>query len=155
MATNIPDSPISSPAAWLRIEQIKRSDWIYRLSDADRRPDSDTSSLGRPSLRSGGEMAASVSAESRCDPADSSLYSGRGERPALAGLGIRSAEGASFIYREQLARYVPLRFAVRGRDLQSAIVDAKDRVLHQVKLLESAGQENGAGKKTSGWIVSR
>jgi heavy metal efflux system protein len=32
---------------------------------------------------------------------------------------IRSAEGASFIYREQLARYVPLRFAVRGRDLEA------------------------------------
>jgi hypothetical protein len=36
MTTNIPDSPISSPAAWLGVEQSKRNDWIYRLSDAEK-----------------------------------------------------------------------------------------------------------------------
>jgi hypothetical protein len=36
MATNIPDSPISSPAAWLGVEQAKRTDWIYILSDAEK-----------------------------------------------------------------------------------------------------------------------
>ena len=40
---------------------------------------------------------------------------------------IETAEGASFIYREALQRYVPVRFSVRGRDLQSTIVDAKQR----------------------------
>jgi cobalt-zinc-cadmium resistance protein CzcA len=54
---------------------------------------------------------------------------------------IRSAEGASFIYREQLARYVPMRFAVRGRDLESAIDEAKERVAAQVKLPEGVHLE--------------
>jgi len=54
---------------------------------------------------------------------------------------IKTAEGASFIYREQLARYVPLRFAVRGRDLESAIAEAKERVAHEVKLPEGVWLE--------------
>jgi cobalt-zinc-cadmium resistance protein CzcA len=54
---------------------------------------------------------------------------------------IKTAEGASFIYREQLARYVPLRFAVRGRDLESAIAEAKERVAHEVKLPEGVQLE--------------
>lgn len=54
---------------------------------------------------------------------------------------IRSAEGASFIYREQLARYVPLRFAVRGRDLESAIAEAKDRISRQLRLPEGVHLE--------------
>ena len=49
---------------------------------------------------------------------------------------IRSAEGASFINREKLERYVPMRFAVRGRDLQTAIDDAKRAVARQVRLPE-------------------
>lgn len=36
MASNIPDSPISSRAAWLGAEQSGRSDWIYLLSDAEK-----------------------------------------------------------------------------------------------------------------------
>ncbi|MGH7842512.1 MAG: efflux RND transporter permease subunit, partial [Candidatus Binataceae bacterium] len=47
---------------------------------------------------------------------------------------IRTAEGASFIYREGLGRYVPLRFAVRGRDFQTAVQDAQARVAREVKL---------------------
>jgi cobalt-zinc-cadmium resistance protein CzcA len=47
---------------------------------------------------------------------------------------IRTAEGASFIYREALQRYVPIRFSVRGRDLESAIKDAQQRVAAQVKV---------------------
>jgi cobalt-zinc-cadmium resistance protein CzcA len=54
---------------------------------------------------------------------------------------VRSAEGASFIYREQLARYVPLRFAVRGRDLESAIAEAKGRIARTVKLPEGVHLE--------------
>ncbi len=49
---------------------------------------------------------------------------------------ISTAEGASFIYREGLRRYVPIRFSVRGRDMQSAIDDAKGAVARQVKLPE-------------------
>src|ERR1019366_9855133 len=36
MATNIPDSPISSPAAWLGVEQAKQTDWIYVRFDAEK-----------------------------------------------------------------------------------------------------------------------
>jgi cobalt-zinc-cadmium resistance protein CzcA len=47
---------------------------------------------------------------------------------------ITAAEGASFVYREGLRRYVPLRFSVRGRDMQSAIDEAKQAVAKQIKL---------------------
>jgi heavy metal efflux system protein len=49
---------------------------------------------------------------------------------------IRVEEGASFIYREGLERYVPLRFAVHGRDLESAVDDAKETVAREIKLPE-------------------
>jgi cobalt-zinc-cadmium resistance protein CzcA len=54
---------------------------------------------------------------------------------------IRSEEGASFIYREGLERYVPLRFAVRGRDLESAIKDAQALVARKIKLPEGVHLE--------------
>src|SRR5205823_6585960 len=47
---------------------------------------------------------------------------------------IKIAEGASYIYHESLGRYVPLRFAVHGRDLKSAIEDARGRVAREAKL---------------------
>ncbi|HTY53670.1 MAG TPA: efflux RND transporter permease subunit, partial [Candidatus Binataceae bacterium] len=50
---------------------------------------------------------------------------------------IRTVEGASFIYREHLQRYVPIRFGVRGRDMQTTIDDAKAAVAKQVKLPET------------------
>ncbi len=62
------------------------------------------------------------------------LPSGTGYVPLAQVAEIKSAEGASFIYREGLRRYVPLRFSVRGRDLQTAINDAKATVAKQVKL---------------------
>jgi cobalt-zinc-cadmium resistance protein CzcA len=49
---------------------------------------------------------------------------------------IRTGEGASFIYREGLRRYVPVRFGVRGRDMESAIVEAKRQVAKTMKLPE-------------------
>jgi heavy metal efflux system protein len=54
---------------------------------------------------------------------------------------VSTVGGASFIYREELQRYVPLRFAVRGRDLQSAVLDAKKRVARKVKLPEGVHLE--------------
>ena len=54
---------------------------------------------------------------------------------------VKTAEGASFIYREGLERYVPVRFAVRGRDLQSTVLDAKRTVAEQVKLPEGVHLE--------------
>jgi cobalt-zinc-cadmium resistance protein CzcA len=47
---------------------------------------------------------------------------------------IKTVEGASFIYREALQRYVPMRFSVRGRDMQTTIDDAKRAVAKQIKL---------------------
>ena len=54
---------------------------------------------------------------------------------------VRTEEGASFIYREGLERYVPLRFAVRGRDLQRAVADAKEVVARDIKLPEGVHLE--------------
>ncbi|MBF6560865.1 MAG: efflux RND transporter permease subunit [Candidatus Binataceae bacterium] len=64
-----------------------------------------------------------------------------GEIPLGQVARIETAEGASFIYREGLERYVPVRFAVRGRDLQRAVEDAKNTVGAQVKLPEGVHLE--------------
>ena len=50
----------------------------------------------------------------------------------VASLNIIS--GASFIYREQQERYIPIKFSVRGRDLGSAVIDAQHRVEEEVRL---------------------
>ena len=42
--------------------------------------------------------------------------------------------GASFIYREQQERYIPIKFSVRGRDLGSAVLEAQQKVAEQVPL---------------------
>jgi heavy metal efflux system protein len=49
---------------------------------------------------------------------------------------IKTVEGASFIYREGLQRYVPMRFSVRGRDMETTVEDAKRTVAKQIKLPE-------------------
>jgi cobalt-zinc-cadmium resistance protein CzcA len=56
-------------------------------------------------------------------------------------------DGPSMIYREDLRRYVPVKFSVRGRDLASTIGEAQSKVAAQVKLpydthLEWAGEIN-------------
>ena len=66
---------------------------------------------------------------------------GGGQVPLDQVAQIQIAEGASFIYREDLQRYVPIRFAVRGRDLESTVAEAKRRVAQQVKLPEGAHLE--------------
>jgi cobalt-zinc-cadmium resistance protein CzcA len=70
---------------------------------------------------------------------------GGGYVPLAQVADIRTAEGASFIYRENLQRYVPVRFAVRGRDFEDAVRDAQARVARQVRMprgvhLEWAGE---------------
>ena len=47
---------------------------------------------------------------------------------------IRTAEGASFIYREQGQRYIPIKFSVRDRDLGSAVLEAQQNLSQQVQL---------------------
>jgi heavy metal efflux system protein len=47
---------------------------------------------------------------------------------------INLTSGASFIYREQQQRYVPIKFSVRGRDLGTAVLEAQRRVEQEVTL---------------------
>jgi cobalt-zinc-cadmium resistance protein CzcA len=47
---------------------------------------------------------------------------------------IRLISGASYIYREDASRYVPVKFSVRGRDPQSAVEEAQARVEQNVAL---------------------
>jgi cobalt-zinc-cadmium resistance protein CzcA len=58
---------------------------------------------------------------------------------------VRLTSGASFIYREHQERYVPIKFGVRGRDLGSAVDEARARIERNVTLppgyhLEWAGE---------------
>ncbi|MGE5468735.1 MAG: efflux RND transporter permease subunit [Ignavibacteria bacterium] len=47
---------------------------------------------------------------------------------------IRLVSGAAFIYREQQERYLPIKFSVRGRDLGSAVLEARKKVADEVRL---------------------
>ncbi|HVR86763.1 MAG TPA: CusA/CzcA family heavy metal efflux RND transporter [Planctomycetota bacterium] len=42
--------------------------------------------------------------------------------------------GASYIYHERNERYIPVKFSVRNRDLESTVADARDQIERQVKL---------------------
>lgn len=50
----------------------------------------------------------------------------------LATIPLRS--GASYIYREHNARYIPIKFSVRGRDLGSTVADAQATVAQTITL---------------------
>jgi len=62
--------------------------------------------------------------------------SGSGIVPVALGdvADVHLVSGASFIYREQQQRYVPIKFSVRGRDLGSAVLEAQQRVAEQVRI---------------------
>ena len=63
------------------------------------------------------------------------LLSPSGERVSLAQLcNISVSDGASEIYREGNARYVAIKYSVRGRDLGSTVEDAIKTVREKVKL---------------------
>jgi heavy metal efflux system protein len=47
---------------------------------------------------------------------------------------ISIVSGASFIYREQQERYIPIKFSVRGRDLGSAVLEAQRKIADEVPL---------------------
>jgi cobalt-zinc-cadmium resistance protein CzcA len=47
---------------------------------------------------------------------------------------VKLVSGASYIYREQQERYLPIKFSVRDRDLGSAIQEAQERVAKDVRL---------------------
>jgi cobalt-zinc-cadmium resistance protein CzcA len=45
---------------------------------------------------------------------------------------VQLVSGASFIYRENQERYIPIKFSVRGRDLGTAVLEAQNKVREQV-----------------------
>ena len=47
---------------------------------------------------------------------------------------ISKQTGASFVYREDNTRYIPVKFSVRGRDLQSTIAEAEAKIRQQITL---------------------
>jgi cobalt-zinc-cadmium resistance protein CzcA len=47
---------------------------------------------------------------------------------------VKLVSGASFIYRENQQRYIPIKFSVRGRDLGGAVLEAQRKVAEQVQL---------------------
>jgi heavy metal efflux system protein len=47
---------------------------------------------------------------------------------------VQLVSGASFIYRENQERYIPIKFSVRGRDLGSAVLEAQQKIAQQVQL---------------------
>lgn len=47
---------------------------------------------------------------------------------------VKLINGASFVYRENQERYVPIKFSVRGRDLGSAVNEAKAKIANSVAL---------------------
>ena len=47
---------------------------------------------------------------------------------------VQLVSGASFIYRENQERYIPIKFSVRGRDLGSAVLEAQRKVAKAVPL---------------------
>src|SRR5215475_15972835 len=47
---------------------------------------------------------------------------------------ISKQTGASFIYHEDNMRYIPVKFSVRGRDLQSTIAEAEAKIAQQIRL---------------------
>ena len=54
--------------------------------------------------------------------------------PLSAVADISLDTGASFIYRDEGARYIPIKFSVRGRDLGSTVAEAQERIASAVKL---------------------
>jgi heavy metal efflux system protein len=58
---------------------------------------------------------------------------------------VRLVSGASFIYRENQERYIPIKFSVRGRDLGGGVLEAQQKITQQLQLpagyrLEWVGQ---------------
>jgi cobalt-zinc-cadmium resistance protein CzcA len=47
---------------------------------------------------------------------------------------VKFVNGASFVYRENQERYIPIKFSVRGRDLGSAVAEAQGRIGRNVVL---------------------
>jgi len=71
---------------------------------------------------------------------------------------IVEEEGPSLVYREDLRRYTPVKFSVRGRDLASTIHEAQEKIAKKVKLpydthLEWAGEINQLNETTGRLMI--
>jgi cobalt-zinc-cadmium resistance protein CzcA len=71
---------------------------------------------------------------------------------------ISEEDGPSNIYREDGSRYSPVRFSVRGRDLQSTIAEAQAKIAQRVRLpydthLEWGGEINELKEATGRLFV--
>jgi cobalt-zinc-cadmium resistance protein CzcA len=49
---------------------------------------------------------------------------------------IAEQTGAFIVYRENNERYIPIKFSVRGRDLEGTVIDAQQRIAEHVTLPE-------------------
>ena len=47
---------------------------------------------------------------------------------------VKLVSGASFIYRENQQRYLPIKFSVRGRDLGGSVLEAQQKIAKEVQL---------------------
>jgi cobalt-zinc-cadmium resistance protein CzcA len=47
---------------------------------------------------------------------------------------VKFVKGASFVYRENQERYIPIKFSVRGRDLGGAVAEAKAKIARNIVL---------------------
>jgi len=47
---------------------------------------------------------------------------------------VKLVAGASFIYRENQQRYIPIKFSVRGRDLGGAVLEAQQSIAKEVRV---------------------
>jgi cobalt-zinc-cadmium resistance protein CzcA len=47
---------------------------------------------------------------------------------------VNLVSGASFIYRENQSRYIPIKFSVRGRDLGGAVQEAQQKIAEKVRV---------------------
>jgi len=47
---------------------------------------------------------------------------------------VKFVDGASFVYRENQERYIPIKFSVRGRDLAGAVAESQAKIARQVVL---------------------
>ena len=57
--------------------------------------------------------------------------------------------GASYIYRENNRRYIPIKFSVRGRDLASAIAEAQRKVEDPKRRRRSRRATGSSGRASS------
>lgn len=87
-------------------------------------------------VRLGPQYRENVEAIRRIAVAASSSQGPRAYVPLSDLANIHLKSGAAFIYRENNARYIPIKFSVRGRDLGSTVAEAQKRIDRNVNFPE-------------------